>query len=353
MKQKNILNNRILLLPTDTGGHCWGIKSGLEANSINADVIYFLKSKFGFPYTFYINLEGKNKLIKQIIKLKIFLGFLKKYDIFHYCNANSLLPFKIDLFILKLFKKKIFVTFNGTSTRLKNESIKNYKINQFAIDGIETGANSYLSDKKKKKTIEIWKKMADQIFCLNPDLCRFVENAKFLPYIRHIMLQKNKSKFTFNKNKIRICHAPTSREAKGTKYFLEAVDKLKQEYSNIELVLIENVKNSEVIEIIKSCTLMFDQCLVGWYGGVALEAMSFGIPVMAYIRNEDLVYLPKEMKENIPIINCTPFSIYDELKKILESPEVLKQYSKDTMKYVSKYHDPKVIAESLIKTYLK
>ena len=48
-----------------------------------------------------------------------------------------------------------------------------------------------------------------------------------------------------------------------------------------------------------------DQLFAGWYGGVAVEAMALGKPVLAYIRDEDLKFVPSKMASDLPIVRAT------------------------------------------------
>jgi hypothetical protein len=38
----------------------------------------------------------------------------------------------------------------------------------------------------------------------------------------------------------------------------------------------------------------------GWYGGLAVELMALGKPVLAYIREEDLSFVDPQMRYELP-----------------------------------------------------
>ena len=52
----------------------------------------------------------------------------------------------------------------------------------------------------------------------------------------------------------------------------------------IELVLVEGVPNDRALELYRTADLVFDQCLIGFHGYFALEAMAMGKPVVCFIR---------------------------------------------------------------------
>ena len=95
---------------------------------------------------------------------------------------------------------------------------------------------------------------------------------------------------------------------------------------------------------------MVDQFFCGWYGGLALELMSLGKPVVAYIRKEDLVNIPHLMRQEIPIINTKYNQIYVTLKKLIKMPksDLLKK-GLLSREFVKKWHDPNKIAQRIIR----
>lgn len=115
--------------------------------------------------------------------------------------------------------------------------------------------------------------------------------------------------------KLRIFHASNHREIKGTNFIIKTIEKLKVNFDlDIELIIKEEVSNSEIIKSIQECDLVIDQLLIGWYGLFALEAMSYCKPVISFLR-KDLIkfYTYNE------IINKEDFCIEDNKNKIMES----------------------------------
>ena len=55
---------------------------------------------------------------RAVILLASFLMCLARYDLFHFYFGESLLPFGLDLPILKLFGKRIIMTYCGSDIRL-------------------------------------------------------------------------------------------------------------------------------------------------------------------------------------------------------------------------------------------
>ena len=66
----------------------------------------------------------------------------------------------------------------------------------------------------------------------------------------------------------------------------------------------KKLSNKEARKRYETADILIDQLLAGWYGGLAVELMALGKPVICYIREDDLKYIPKEMRDELPIINA-------------------------------------------------
>jgi glycosyltransferase involved in cell wall biosynthesis len=221
----------------------------------------------------------------------------------------------------------------------------------------EGGYYTKKGDDIKKRRIDFWAEQTQQIFALNPDLLKFLpDSAKFLPYAsvdpQHYKIYRDRRRA--GSKVLRIVHAPTNREVKGTAYVLDAIAKLKLEGFQIELDLVEGKSHLEAIQQYSEADLVIDQVVLGWYGGLAVEAMAMGVPVLGFINNNDLRYVPEEMAQQIPILNADKNSIQNVLRNfILSSPQERQKIAKSSIEFVDKWHDPIKIAQSLIDPYFR
>jgi len=78
--------------------------------------------------------------------------------------------------------------------------------------------------------------------------------------------------------------------------------------------------------------------------------MAMEKPVISYLRKDDLdKFVP--FKDEIPIINSTKDSLYDNLIPLIEKESLRRKKGKEGRRYVEKYHDPNKIAKNLIDNY--
>lgn len=90
-------------------------------------------------------------------------------------------------------------------------------------------------------------------------------------------------------DKFRIVHIPSNPVVKGTDIIKKAIGLLKRD--DFEFVCKTNIAHEESILLKESASLYIDQLLLPGYGISALEALTFGIPVICWGDN-DLVYTP-------------------------------------------------------------
>ncbi len=146
---------------------------------------------------------------------------------------------------------------------------------------------------------------------------------------------------------LRVVHAPNHRQFKGSRHLIAAVDTLQKEGHAIELVLVERVPNAEAMKIYRTADIVFDQCLVGFHGYFALEAMALGKPVMVFIRKPE--YLIDAA--NCPLINVTPETIADSLRGFLVNRADLALIGKKSRQYVERHYGLAAFAERLKHAY--
>jgi len=73
---------------------------------------------------------------------------------------------------------------------------------------------------------------------------------------------------------IRIAHTPTSRQVKGTEFFLKAVEELKKEGLPVEPILVEGKPWKECLQLKRQAEIMYDQMSLGCYGMCLLPGQS-------------------------------------------------------------------------------
>ncbi|MBU4575963.1 MAG: glycosyltransferase, partial [Proteobacteria bacterium] len=248
--------------------------------------------------------------------------------------------------------KVIAVTYQGDDARQGDFCRTNYPIH-FAHELEGGDYYSQFSDQIKREKIAVFDHHADLIYALNPDLLNVLpQRTRFLPYANVDLGQWAPTPPEGDLSVPHVVHAPTHREVKGSDYIVAALERLKAEGVPFRYTLVEGLPRARAKEIYQTADLLVDQILSGFYGGLAVELMALGKPVICYLRQEDLRFLPGEMRQSLPMINAEPATIYEVLKSWLTTRKTeLRAQGLLSRAYVERWHDPLKIAASLKNDY--
>lgn len=353
---------KVLHLPTSVGGNSWGLRNGERALGLESYCLTIDDDWLNYPSDFKVAAGPELGRINRTLRLLgAFMKFRKGYDIYHFNFGMTLLNFPrfgLPLLDLPFYDAgaKIFATYNGCDARQKYPTIVQTKISACNDDNCYEGkCVSGAMDRYKRMMIKKMGKYASHIFAVNPDLLNFLPpNSSFLPY--SIAEWDNIGHVPFKRpaRKLKIVHAPTDRAVKGTSHILGAMERLNKERPGaMELILVEGLSNTDALKIYASADLVIDQLLIGWYGGLAVEVMKMGKPVMCFIRDEDLKYIPPQMKSDLQeaVINVTPDTLFGMLLGLADNRGILEEKSSAVAEYARKWHDPVSIARIVKERY--
>lgn len=145
--------------------------------------------------------------------------------------------------------------------------------------------------------------------------------------------------YDYNSKSIKIFHCPNHRDVKGSNFLIEAVQQLKDEGFNTELIIAENVKNEEVREMMKKCDIVAAQFLYG-YANTEIEGMSLAKPVLSNLESDYYYQVARRYTyfKKCPIVSTSPEKIKDNLKELISNPVLRKEIGIKGRSYVEKYH---------------
>ncbi|MGQ7370441.1 glycosyltransferase, partial [Streptococcus suis] len=90
----------------------------------------------------------------------------------------------------------------------------------------------------------------------------------------------------------------------------------------------------------------------GWYGGLGVEAMALGKPVIAYLREGDFGFVDPGFRAELPVTSATPASIADVMRRFITMPRgELHALGQRSRAFVEHWHDPRVVAAKTLADY--
>ncbi len=259
-------------------------------------------------------------------KVRGIQDMISSFDVihFHYRSVISVptffIPYGLDLPLWKIQNKHIVMHFHGSDIRWK---------------GIPW----------------LYRKFSDAIIVASPDLLDWAPNtATWVPTPIDISQFDPIYPDPDSSKPIKIVHASTNREMKGTKHVIDAVSTLQSQGYNVELQIVEDMPHSEAIEIYKTADIV-----VGWmnldygiYGMFSKEAMALGKPVVASVSQSAKKHYP----DDIPIIQANSKNLVNRLESLVKDRDELRKHGKQCREYVVNTHDINSVVYEYNESYL-
>ena len=277
----------------------------------------------------------RNASLKKYTR-RVFQNELLDFDAYIF-TWGSILPHLEDLKILKKLGKKIVFIFIGSEARFYGAFKQ-----QYPDINITLPDDYYLNDdlNKKLKFIRTIELLADSIHAL-PDLSGlFIRpfHPTYVPYvIKGVPTQGRKNGL------VRIIHAPSNRDLKGTRMITQTVESLKNEGLNFEFQILEKKPNSLVLQELSNSDIAIDQIYLHYPGIFATEGMAMGCAVGTKIFENG-----PEAIFNPPICNLDEKNIKEQLRKLIQDQEYRQTFAKSGRDFVQKNNAPSWVARKII-----
>lgn len=369
---------KVLHAPSSTGGNPQALSRALRRLGVESRSLVVSQNYLAYKSDIVLYLPGRSIVLRELRRVWAIATELPRCDVIHYNSGTSIasayaVEFRpgdgvrgilrqayaiylralqgIEFAYVRWLGKAVFVTYQGDDARQGDYCRSHYPIT-FA-NRVEPGYYCRSSDAFKRASIARFSGLAQAIYSVNPDLLNLLPaRSRFMPY-GHVFLEEWLPAYSQDHSgPLRILHAPSHRLVKGTDLIVAALEELKAEGHAFELLLVEGMSNAQARQVYAKADVLVDQLFAGWYGGLAVELMALGKPVVAYIRVEDLGFIDPEMREELPIVQATPYSVKDVLRGVLEMPRKdLVALGRQSRAFVERWHDPMRIAALIKRDY--
>lgn len=315
----------------------------------------YLSETFTFDFYASINKRSDWDLILSELYnpipsfIKPYLGFvhaLIKYDIFvisfdgFFLNQTNI--WKCQGFFLRLAGKKIIVIPYGSDAFVYNRIRSTSLIHGLMMSYPQYSRKQY----QIARRVDYWCKRGDVIIpgMMGPDgIGRWdVLAPSSLSLDIDTWVASNRVNLSSGTDEtVVIAHAPNHRGFKGSEFVVCAVEKLKQEGLNVELLLFEKMQNTEVRKkMAEDVDILVEQIIVTGHGLNGLEGMASGLPTLSNLEDNAYVLPMRRWShfDECPLISATPETIVDVLRQLVKNPELRQTLGKASRAYVEKYH---------------
>jgi glycosyltransferase involved in cell wall biosynthesis len=327
---------RVFHGPYNTAGIPWVMAKAERNLGLDSKAICFPSGVAKFESD-----EALDPWVSPAQMLARFRQYAEYYDVFvfhfGYSLANDSLA---DVPLLKAMGKKVIFYFHGCDIRQSKETIRKY----------EFSACKECWPQRCSPNRDIAREMAtryaDAIWVSTPDLLEFVPGSSL--FLQPLDLQMFPMRAAAKHHAtVRVIHAPSDRQLKGTHYIEASVKQLQSEGMNLELILLEGLAHDALQQELAQADLAIDQMLFGSYGKFAVELMATGIPTLCHVRDDVWAHYPQQP----PIIRATPHSLTDILREWVGAPDRWRAQVENGRMFVEQYHAAHVAASKAAQTY--
>ncbi len=369
---------RILHLPVDIGGSVAGLAAAQRALGHDSRAVSLQWSPFGFNAE--ENLDPPpgapaRLLRREINRLRLLWRALTSADVVHCHFGRSILSLRHlplpaapgagfrerlraglvralwmrDLPLLARRGKRLAMTFYGDEARL--ESVARARNPHSHLGLPEVALPLAGREEEQRRMIARAARWCPILYATNPDLLAVLPpRARLLPYSN---VDMSVPPVPWPKTGgLKLLHMPTHRAIKGSDLIAAAVARLAAQGLDISLTQVENADNAQARAAIAGCHVLVDQLRVGWYGGVAVEAMAQGRGVVAYLHEGDLALAPPDLVAELPIVRAAPDSIEATLADLARRPPAdLAALGARARAFAEGWHDPARVAALTLADY--
>jgi glycosyltransferase involved in cell wall biosynthesis len=333
---------RILHAPTNVAGIAGLLARAQRDLGFDATSVQYARHAYGFGADRTLGLDPRSSLARKAAAVGGFaLRALARYDVFHFYFGHTLLPSPFpDLPLLRALGKRVVFHFCGCDVRDRAETLRKYDTSACA----ECTSRSCLTKRRPRAS---W---ADAVFVSTPDLLEFVPGARVVPGPIDLAAWPPRPPRTTPvspADPVRIVHAPSDREKKGTRFVVDAVGRLARAGYPVELLMLEGVPHDQVAALCRRADIGVDQLLIGAYGTAAVEMMASGLPVVCRIRED----LRPRYPADLPVVSAGPHDVFERLDWLIRDPERRADLGRRGVAYVRREHEMHAVAGRVLAGY--
>jgi glycosyltransferase involved in cell wall biosynthesis len=309
---------RVTHCPVNLAGVGWTNVQALRRRGVDARLVVFNTQPFRPDQADWnLNRPRSGLLRQQAIQWRAFAKLLPRTDIFHFYFGLTLVPKKLQFPILKASRRKSLFHFLGADIR---ERPKEQLMYGLKADARVVGSFAAL---------------------------------RFIPYEAEVLppgidLSSYDPVPPVELERVRIVHAPSNLDKKGTRYVIEACKQLP-----VDLDVVHGVRNEEALERIKEADIVVDQVLRDWHGILSIEGMALGKPVVTSLDEDAVRETEEHFGLKVPIVRTTKDDLVDTLRPLVESFAERKRLGKAGRAYVEEVHDVERMTDRLLGLYAR
>jgi len=306
---------RVVHCPVNTAGVPWANVQALRRRGVDARLVVFNRYKLHPEADWSLERRG-NLARRQLAQWRALARLLPTTDVFHFYFGLTLVPDSLQFPLLRALRKRSVMHFLGSDIRGKSPAELAY--------GRKAGAQVVGSY----------------------DAIRWVPEAEVIP--PGIDVTAIEPVPPTDRARPVIVHAPSSRRRKGTEHVIAACEAL-----DADLLLVEGLRHDEAFERYRDADIVVDQLNAGWYGVFAIECMTLGKPVVAFLHDEAVRRTEEAFGVPVPLVNASRDDLRTRLAPLVRDATERRRLGAASRTYVEQVHDLDRVADRLLALYAR
>lgn len=290
---------------------------------------------FGTPYGFLnkaaLKLRTATPVFDGLISRKIF----DKHDVFIFIWAGDyLMRHGKDLQVLRQKGKKIVSILVGSDVRDAHAFQQAFHTD--VSKWPDHYKKSYSHYNRVLRHAELY---SDLVFSLPDQSVTGIRPYHHFP----IPLDLSRYRFHWSDREVPVVvHAPSAPALKGTDVVLETFEKLKAEGLAFETKFIQNMKNTELVQLLTESDILVDELVLNGPGILSIEAMLSGCAVATHYYEGS----PESFRP--PVCNVSRDNVYEVTKKLITDKDYRRQLAYAGRAYAEKNNDVALIVTDIL-----
>jgi glycosyltransferase involved in cell wall biosynthesis len=341
---------RIFHGPVNIAGIGRHLADWQREQGVIADSFSLFDSKIVERAHFEFRLFEYGWLTRKLLWVAVAALALLRYNVFHFYFGDSLLRHNLDLPLLKLFGKKVVMTYCGSDIRLiEIEATRNPYATLLKI-----GLDDPRFDPPKKRQMRWHRLWVDKVIAprnLYASACAVYPKAEVEKdiWLHNTMDLRAYTPLAFEAKDVPLLvHAPSEPGIKGTEYVIAAIEELRRRGMCFDFLLLEGRPHAEVQRILRDeADIVLDQFLLGGFGSFAVEGMYYGKPVVGYL----IESVRAEHYPDCPIVNATINDLADKLAWLIANPKDRERLGREGREFVERHFDRDKVGHQVMELY--
>ena len=309
---------RVTHCPVNMGGVGWTNVQTLRRRGVDARLVVFNTQPFRPDQADWDLKRPRSGLLRQqAVQWRAFARLLPRTDIFHFYFGLTLIPKMFQFPILRATKRKSLFHFLGADIRDRPQ--------EELVYGLKADA-----------------RVVGSFAALH-----------FLPFDAEVLppaidLERYEPVPPVERERVRIVHAPSHLEKKGTEWVIRACKELP-----VDLDVVHGVLNEQALERYKQADIVVDQLVRDWHGIFSIEAMALGKPVVTSLDEDAVRQTEEAFGVEVPIVRASKDDLVEKLRPLVESFELRKRLGAEGRAYVERVHDLERMTDRLLAIYAR